>query len=825
MERPRSEGLLSSSSPRGLLLRRHPHRSESHRRHRKHASQLSQSCNLIFNSEAQESAIDALQVVQSKDDSYGHPRRPKTTPKPRIERLLVGPGKAHIMHAAQLSPTTTHDKSASFFMTHLPDSPPRHRRSFPPSSSEELESDAAEDREDGEQARKVRSLPAANPIEAPRKPSTNEATETTGPTPELHQHRESLSESPIESLMVSGARVSLTSGDDEEVQQDTDAELISSSSQKVEDENDVYAPHEEDVKAAESHDHAHERTGSLGPLCVDAITQRSTLPSAIDHPQRVPDEIDEQGADNESQDCDSPVLSSDDEEDTMEQHTTDSLPFAPDSVVPCIDDDGDEYTRSLAARKELQDAEDERERLRDELQTYVTSLTSRKGDDGAQWLEFPKNYDHVLSLMSERDLRDEATASNSSGPISVNNSSQRSWSHVLLQTGLAKQQAFDMLIDDDSGNDAESSLAANIALKMARVRQLDAILEEKLGKHVYSASNSHQGSKFGAKKPKPVASPPVQARNQEPEPGATRGGGMGKTFVTQPNSVAKESTGGLNHLRSVNSCIAGSRQDESFISTKPQNGDNFVERNKKVIACGMKPVLSQDEETRLNRLLRDADTDATASAASSMESSSVAKLNRTTVEDRNEFAMDASEKKQIEELVVAKRGAYQSSLLGSFGDDGNDESDAHADTGATASNSNTVNTIQATKKERLRKQRLDRIEQELAFLSQSEGCLTIVADDDEVEAVSLNDGETDSVFDGTMSDRSYRTTTSTATSVCSLRSGVISRRQFNEFLVAETRKLSSTAGTNSSVPSKASPEEIQRLVSSLSHLMTSRPVV
>uniref|UniRef100_K3WTU3 Fibrous sheath-interacting protein 1 n=1 Tax=Globisporangium ultimum (strain ATCC 200006 / CBS 805.95 / DAOM BR144) TaxID=431595 RepID=K3WTU3_GLOUD len=507
----------------------------------------------------------------------------------------------------------------------------------------------------------------------------------------------------------------------------------------------------------------------------------------------------------------------------MEQNANASLPFASDSAAPCVDDDDDEYMRSLEVRKKLQNAEDERERLRDELQSYVTSLTSRKGDDGAQWLEFPKNYEHVLSLMSERDLRDEVAVSSNSGLTSVSNSSQRSWSHVLLQTGLAKQQAFGTLTDDDNENDAKSSLAAKIALKMARVRQLDAILEEKLGKHLYSASSGRQGSKFGAKKPKPVAPPSVQVRNQEPEPSATRGGGIGKTFAAQPNP--NSSGGGLQHQQSDISITSASRQEEQpVIGTKPQNGSNFVERNKKVIACGMRPVLSQDEETRLNRLLCDVDTDATAST-SSMESPSVAKLDRTTVEERNEFAMSASEKKRIEELIVEKRGAYQSNLLVPFDDDGNDDSDIITDTpAAAASNSNTVNIIQATKKERLRKQRLDHIDQELAFLNQSGGCLTIVADDDEAEAFILNDGETDSVFDGTMSERSYRTTTSTATSVYSLRSGVISRRQFNEFLVAETRKLSSATGTNDSTPNKASPEEIQRLVSSLSHLMTSRPV-
>lgn len=74
--------------------------------------------------------------------------------------------------------------------------------------------------------------------------------------------------------------------------------------------------------------------------------------------------------------------------------------------------------------------------------------------------------------------------------------------------------------DEDGDAASESGLAAKIALKMAQIRQLDAILEEKFGKNLYKATPFRT-----SKKPE---------RNQEPDGPAAR------TFVTQqPASVIK----------------------------------------------------------------------------------------------------------------------------------------------------------------------------------------------------------------------------------------------------------------------------------------------
>lgn len=107
------------------------------------------------------------------------------------------------------------------------------------------------------------------------------------------------------------------------------------------------------------------------------------------------------------------------------------------------DDDDSEYSRSLATRRRMQQEDRHREQMRGELESYVAQLTSRKGKDGAQLVEFPRNYQQVLSLMSERDVRDEdATATTPGSSNSGVTAQQRSWSHVLIQAGLSKQQAF-----------------------------------------------------------------------------------------------------------------------------------------------------------------------------------------------------------------------------------------------------------------------------------------------------------------------------------------------------------------------------------------------
>lgn len=367
-------------------------------------------------------------------------------------------------------------------------------------------------------------------------------------------------------------------------------------------------------------------------------------------------------------------------------------------------------------------------------------------------------------------------------------------------------------------------MAAKIALKMARVRQLDAVLEEKLGKNLYSLSTTTSISSKLVKKPK-VGAPD---RSHLPPP---------------PSS---------SNQHSVSTGLAGDSLTSSSVLGANAKAGNFVERNRKVIAHGMKAVLSKDEESRLSRLLRDlggsgnaAESEATPAKTSGTQAGAAVPGGLASTEplDRNEFEMDAQDKKQIEELLAAKRGVYQSTLLppappeindfGGVNDDDQFRTDGDLPSTPSVNKSKSAfNVIQATKSERLRKQRLERIELEIQFLKENEH-MAIVADDGSDEFASLSSGAGGFEYDdnsdvastlnggsSSMSERSFRTTTS---SVCSTRSGVISRRHFNAFLALEKQDFDPQ--------SKASADDIRRLVASLSHLrtppttaMSSRPV-
>lgn len=178
-----------------------------------------------------------------------------------------------------------------------------------------------------------------------------------------------------------------------------------------------------------------------GPLQVDLLLS-STSSSARNQPQL--DTSDEEDALEESISGCPDELNEDEE---LTQAIDESVPLADTSEAQVNglqgdehfdDDDISEYSRSLATRRHMHHEDRHREQLRGELESYVELLTSRKGEDGAQLVEFPRNYQQVLSLMSERDVRDEdaSTTAGSGG------STQRSWSHVLIQAGLSKQQAF-----------------------------------------------------------------------------------------------------------------------------------------------------------------------------------------------------------------------------------------------------------------------------------------------------------------------------------------------------------------------------------------------
>lgn len=97
------------------------------------------------------------------------------------------------------------------------------------------------------------------------------------------------------------------------------------------------------------------------------------------------------------------------------------------------DHDQDSTDQELVSNEErarILAGDDDRDRLRGELEGYLASLQSRRDEDGEAVVSFPDNYDQVVDLMTEQDVRVE------------DEDEHQSWARVLLETGLAKQQAF-----------------------------------------------------------------------------------------------------------------------------------------------------------------------------------------------------------------------------------------------------------------------------------------------------------------------------------------------------------------------------------------------
>ncbi|RLN82858.1 hypothetical protein BBJ28_00026163, partial [Nothophytophthora sp. Chile5] len=227
-----------------------------------------------------------------------------------------------------------------------------------------------------------------------------------------------------------------------------------------------------------------------------------------------------------------------------------------------------------------------------------------------------------------------------------------------------------------------------------------------------------------------------------------------------------------------------------------------------VVANGMRANLTRDEETRLENLLRDdsvaVDGEMVASPIEG-EGADGGANSASADRDRNDFAMSDADKRAIQELITAKSGASPllsiDELEPGFSDDA-PVLPLGSDTPA-ATRPKRENALQETKQERLQRQRLSRIEQELRFLHEAQS-VVIVGDDQDEE------------IDDCRSESSYATVASVAaSSTCSTRSGVISRHEFNCFL-AQQKDAFRSAPT-------ASSDEIRRLLLSMGHL-TSAPI-
>lgn len=104
-----------------------------------------------------------------------------------------------------------------------------------------------------------------------------------------------------------------------------------------------------------------------------------------------------------------------------------------DEALEVVDE---EFRAILEARQRIEADEASRLETRQELQNYVSSLAARIDENGQQLVQFPKNFQRIVALMTAADLQESDERSKTPGPT------QKSWSEVLIQTSLFKQQAY-----------------------------------------------------------------------------------------------------------------------------------------------------------------------------------------------------------------------------------------------------------------------------------------------------------------------------------------------------------------------------------------------
>lgn len=278
------------------------------------------------------------------------------------------------------------------------------------------------------------------------------------------------------------------------------------------------------------------------------------------------------------------------------------------------------------------------------------------------------------------------------------------------------------------------TLETKIAVKTARIRQLDAILEVKWGKNLYN--EVHKATVDVHKKDKITEIDPTPNHDNKPR-GKQRRSKRRVTFR-------------LDGTKKV----------------------NYIERNRDLIRNGS-TKFTRDEEERLDHLLS--------------EDLVAEKLNCPQSTDINAFALGREEKDAIEQLIHDRAGIYQPILL--------DEDsiitipdESHDDDREASLSHLTQNVIQNNKKERLTQQRLEQINQDLQLLKDLEHTGIVIASDDEDDNEPASQDRSQvaqhhRADDDMSSLRSFRTTSHA--SVASSCRSVLSRREFHEFIRAQ----------------------------------------
>lgn len=364
------------------------------------------------------------------------PRRPRTTPvcrlsccclrccsnsndtltciqKPRVQRLLLGPSQEALHEYAVRSGSPSGIDRSACFMTHLPDSPPKPKSTLSPRSA----------------------IAVSRRTQVPERTSVGTSESIESDAVDLPPA------SPSESIAVSTARSAIqddSSVDAEVMMPEATGEMklgteLADSSLSVGDFADEGEDSDHESFTEEDEDGKEERNAvdcSSGPLHTDIDTIVEL--AGVVGPE-------EDSAHDNSVNPESPTsrlletsnVDSDPDNDSDSEASSSSAASAKE-----------EYAATLVERQQILAEASDRMRLRSELEGYLESLKSMRGEDGEALVEFPKNYNQILALMTEQDIRAEDSSSSPPGDKEKAPSAQQNWARVLIQTGLAKQQAF-----------------------------------------------------------------------------------------------------------------------------------------------------------------------------------------------------------------------------------------------------------------------------------------------------------------------------------------------------------------------------------------------
>lgn len=300
--------------------------------------------------------------------------------KPRVRRLLLGPGQTQSSEASTREDVSLETES---FMTQLPPSPPRAK------AITALDGQNDSDTDDQVPERKLQPVNVAEDDQAAMEEiSSSRAAfhEDGDQSSQTEEHEQTIDQS---DLFILSDR--LDEGDDAEA-------------------NTIGHKGQEEIR--------HERSG---PQVIDVDLGATDSPS-------------DKNSNQPEENIDSLDPATDTERLGLDEAWLRSELDRPSCESTQDDEEDEEYRRSLASRQQFKDEDVRRQVVRAELQGYVTSLTTRKDESGDAFVTFPKNYDQVVSLMTAQDVRNEV--------VDPGSSSHQSWSHVLIQNALLKQNAY-----------------------------------------------------------------------------------------------------------------------------------------------------------------------------------------------------------------------------------------------------------------------------------------------------------------------------------------------------------------------------------------------